>query len=283
MPAQIITMYCFFDELLKAVGHKDDKQAVLSTAEVMTVALVAAEIFTGNQQKALDFLTSHGYIKPFSKSRLNRRLHQIPEALWQVALFALAQAHQQSNPDNLFIVDTFPVAVCRNIRIKRCKIYNTLTTDAAFHGYCASKDEYFYGLKLCLIVTQAGQPVELLLVPASTADLTALHEMPLHLPAGSTLFGDSGFLDTRFEKTLNTLFGLELIVPRRKNMKQQLDEVVGFICKKIRKQVETTFSQLSERMARSIHAVTPKGFELKTMLTVLAYSINTTSPTKVAT
>ena len=39
MSIQIITMYCFFDELLKAIGHKDDPQTVLSTAEVMTVAL----------------------------------------------------------------------------------------------------------------------------------------------------------------------------------------------------------------------------------------------------
>ncbi len=52
MPETIITAYCFFDELLeellKALGHKDDAQAKLCTAEVMTVAAVAAEFFTGN-------------------------------------------------------------------------------------------------------------------------------------------------------------------------------------------------------------------------------------------
>ena len=80
MPEKIITLYCFFDELLKALGHHDDPQARLSTAEVMTLATVAAELFTCNQQAALDFLSSHGYIPLFSKSRLNRRLHAIPEA-----------------------------------------------------------------------------------------------------------------------------------------------------------------------------------------------------------
>ena len=75
MPETILTLYCFFDELLKALRHKDDAQAQRSTAEVMTIATVAAELFTGNQQKALDFLTSHGYIATFSKSRFNRRLH----------------------------------------------------------------------------------------------------------------------------------------------------------------------------------------------------------------
>ncbi len=111
MPEKIITLYCFFDELLKALGHKDDRQAQLGTAEVMTVATVAAEFFTGNQQKALDFLTSHGYVAPLSKSRFNRRLHRIPETLWQFALSLLAQIHQSANPERVHIVDTFPVPV----------------------------------------------------------------------------------------------------------------------------------------------------------------------------
>lgn len=115
MPEKIITLYCFFDELLKALGHKDDPQAQLGTAEVMTVA---AEFFTGNQHKALDFLTSHGSIAPFSKSRFNRRLHRIPETLWQFALSVLAPIHLTANPERVHVVDAFPVPVCHNIRIK---------------------------------------------------------------------------------------------------------------------------------------------------------------------
>ena len=281
MPDKIISIYCFFDELLKAVNHQDDKQAQLSTAEVMTVAVVAAEFFTGNQQLALNLLTSHGYIKAFSKSRFNRRLHQIPESFWQFAQFVLAQIHQQTNPNNTFIVDTFPVPVCRNIRIKRCKIYKAPAKGTAKHrGWCASKKEYFYGLKVCMIVTEAGLLVEMLLVPISrlrdsgaAADVRALKNMDLNLPEGSTLFGDGGFLDIPFEKALQEEAGIELIAPRRRNMKEQRDGCVAYVCRTIRKQVETTFSQLTERMARSIHAVTPRGFELKIMLTNLAFSI----------
>jgi Transposase DDE domain len=269
VPEQIITIYCFFDELLKALGHRDDPQAKLTTAEIMTIATVAAEFYTGNQQMALDFLTSHGYIRPFSKSRFNRRLHALPEALWQLALSVLAQIHQQSNPERQHIVDTFPVPVCRNIRIKRCRIYR----NGAFHGYCASKKEYFFGLKVCLIVTASGQPVEMLLSPGSTADITALRSMDLNLPSESTLFGDSGFLDTEFEAALREQADVHLVVPRRANMKEQLDGCLEYICRRCRKRVETTFSLLAERLARSIHAVRPRGFELKIMLTVLAFSI----------
>lgn len=269
MPDKIITLYCFFDELLRALGHKDDAQAKLSTAEIMTIAAVAAEFFTGNQQAALNFLSSHHYIKPFSRSRFNRRLHQLPEALWQFALSVLAHLHQQANPEGAYIVDTFPVPVCRNIRIKRGKIYR----DEAFRGYCASKKEYFFGLKVAVIVTEAGEPVELLLVPGATADISALRSMDLNLPEGSTLFGDTAFLDQAFESALREEAGLRLVVPRRANMKEQLEGCLTFLCSVRRKRVETTFSQLTQRLGRSIHAVTARGFELKVMLTVLAFSI----------
>ena len=167
-------------------------------------------------------------------------------------------------------MDTFPVPVCRNIRIKRCKIYKNTKTH---RGYCASKKEYFYGLKVCLIVTEAGQPVEFCLVPGAVADIRALRSMDLNLPDGSTLIADGGFLDTAFERELQAEADVELIAARRKNMKEQLEPCLAYICRTVRKRVETTFSQLTERMARSIHAVTPQGFELKTCLTILAFSL----------
>ena len=269
MPEKIIALYCFFDDLLQALHYRDDPQAQLSTAEIMTIAAVAAEFFTGNQQAALVFLSSHHYIRPFSKSRFNRRLHRLPETLWQFALAVLAQCHEAANPDGIYLVDTFPIPVCRNIRIKRCQIYR----DRTFRGYCSSKKEYYFGLKGALIVTAAGKPVELLLVPGATADISALRRMDLNLPEGTTLCGDSGFLDRAFEQTLAEAAGLQLVVPRRANMKDPLAGWLTYLCRACRKRVETTFSQLTERFARSLHAVTPRGFELKVMLTVLAYSL----------
>ena len=143
----------------------------------------------------------------------------------------MSQIHQQTNPDRCHIVDTFPLPVCRNIRIKRCHIYR----DEAFRGYCASKKEYYFGLKVCVIVTQDGDPVELLLSPGSTADITALRSMDLNLPDRSTLdrstlFGDTGFLDQDFEEALGKEAGINLVVPRRKNMKDQLDGCLQYIC-----------------------------------------------------
>ena len=97
--------------------------------------------------------------------------------------------------------------------------------------------------------------------------------MDIDLPQQSVLIGDKGFLDRAFESDLKEDASIHLIVPSRSNMKKQLSDLVQWVAGTMRKRVETTFSQLTQRLARSVHAVTPRGFELKIFLTVLTYAI----------
>ena len=84
MEDAIITIYCLCEDFLKAVGHRDDSQVRLSTAEVMTTPLVACAFFGGNIEASRSFLDEYAYIKKvISKSRFNRRLHAIDPSLWQ--------------------------------------------------------------------------------------------------------------------------------------------------------------------------------------------------------
>ncbi len=123
MTCQVITIYCVCDDFLKAAGWHDDVQAQMSTAEVMTVSLVASAIFDGNQEKSRRFLKEHGYIPAMlSKSQFNRRWHSVPEALWQEMLWALGQAAKQTNQEGVYAVDSVPVPVCHNIRIRRSRL-----------------------------------------------------------------------------------------------------------------------------------------------------------------
>ena len=59
----------------------------MTTAEVMTVALVAPALFCGNQERSRLFLKEHGYIRPMlSKGNFNRRLHEVPERFGKPSL-----------------------------------------------------------------------------------------------------------------------------------------------------------------------------------------------------
>ena len=269
MLLQIITIYDLCDAFLRAYGHKDDPQAKLTTAEVMTAALVAAWFFHGNQSLACQFLKEQGEMpQMLCKSRFNRRLHQIPEALWQGLFALLSQLHQQMNPDGEYIIDSCPVPVCDNLRIRRCRLYR----GEDYRGFCASKRRYFYGLKIHLVVTASGKPVEMVLTPGEVHDTPGMRSMPWDLPADSEIYADKGYTDYEFEDALADC-DLHLIAARKKNSQRPHPGHIGYLCQVIRKRVETTFSGIAEHFARSIHAVTPRGFELKIVLTVLAYSI----------
>ena len=51
MDDTIITIYCLCDEFLKAIGHgRDAPQSRLSTAEVISVPLVASTFFGGDRK-----------------------------------------------------------------------------------------------------------------------------------------------------------------------------------------------------------------------------------------
>jgi hypothetical protein len=57
-----------------------------------------------------------------------------------------AELWKATNQENLYVIDSFPMPVCDNIRIARARIYQ----DESFRGYIASKKRYFYGLKVHL-------------------------------------------------------------------------------------------------------------------------------------
>ena len=139
MDDTITTTYYLCDEFLKAIGHRDDPQVRLSTAEVMTISLVACAFFSGNLEASRSFLDQYGYIpKAISKSRFNRGLHAIEPCLWRTLFDVLAEVFKREHSEQTYVVDSLPVAVCDNIRIRRCKLYPPEEHGEAFRGYLVS-------------------------------------------------------------------------------------------------------------------------------------------------
>jgi hypothetical protein len=271
MQDTIVIIYCLCDDLLKTMQHRDDPQTKLSSAEVMTVPLVAATFFHGNQGQAQRFLQEHGYIRTsLSRSRFNRRLHALPSEVWNTLFSLLAQVFKQHNPSLDYVVDSLPVPVCDNIRIRRCQ----LLQGQEYRGYCASKRRYFYGLKVHLLITGTGAPVEFVLTPGSTSDVKALRQLTLDIPAGSTLHGDRAYTDYHEEDLLQESGAITLQPQRKKNSLRPLAPWLEFLSKPIRQRIETSFSQITRLFPKHIHAVTPRGFVLKLVCFLLAFSIS---------
>jgi hypothetical protein len=270
MDDKIIVTFCLYDDLLKAIHHQEDRQCQMNDAEIMTTALIASLFFRGNHESARAMLQQHGYIsRMVSKSQFSRRLHRIKE-LFIVLFNLLAQIWKNLNTDAIYVIDSFPIAVCDHIRIRRSKIYS----DAHFRGYQASKKRYFYGLKIHLMVTQDGQPVECFLTPGGFGDVDALKYYAYELPDGSIIYADKAYNDYEIEDLLKEVEHLHLIPIRKKNSKRALPPYSSFVQSYHRKRVETAGSLIAQLLPKSIHAVTAQGFELKVALFVIAASLN---------
>lgn len=85
-----------------------------------------------------------------------------------------------------YIVDSFPISVCKNIRISNCKIYKNREN----RGKCVSKREYFYGIKVHMITTINKEPIEVVFSPGSYHDSKVFKQFDLDLPKNSTLYAD---------------------------------------------------------------------------------------------
>ena len=135
MDYQIILVYCLCADLLKALLHREDIQCQMSDAEVMTTGLVAALYFGGKHKLACTFLQEQGYIPNMvSKRQFSRRL-QLLDYLFLTLFRVLGESFKALNEESVYIIDSAPVAVCDNIRIRRNKIYS----DKEHRGYQAIK------------------------------------------------------------------------------------------------------------------------------------------------
>jgi Transposase DDE domain len=250
--------------------HQEDRQCQMNDAEIMTTAFIAALFFRGNHESARAMLQQHGYIPHMvSKSRFSRRLHRIKDIF--ISLFdLLGQTWKTLNTDSIYVIDSLPIAVCDNIRIRRSKIYS----DENFRGYQASKKRYFYGLKIHLMVTQDGQPVECFLTHGGFGDVDALKYYAYELPDGSIIYADKAYNDYEIEDLLKEVEHIHLIPIRKKNSKRAVSPSISFVQSYYRKRVETAGSLIEQLLPKSIHAVTSQGFELKVALFVVASSLN---------
>lgn len=269
METQIIFFYCAADDLFKSMYVKEDKQIHMNNAEVVTVALTASLFFGGNWEKARIFLKEHGYIPHMlSKSRLCRRLHAIPEEFWQELPFVLPGIKYEIEETKEFIIDSFPIPACDNIRIAR----RHLLRGEQYRGKCVSKRRYFLGLKAHILMTIHYHPVEWILTPGSESDVKALHRFNLNIPEKSSLYADSAYTDYVEEDLLLESQGIKFFAQRKSNSKRMRAGFLEFLITNVRKKIETGFSLLTNLFPKSIHAVTDQGFMLKCALFISAFS-----------
>ena len=265
-----LAIYCFIDDLLKSLEHREDVRAEVTDAEVITIALVAMIYFGGNFERSRLVLHELGLIRRLlSRSRLNRRLHRLSDLIGLV-FHQFGSVIKDLNWESRYLLDSFPVAVCDNIRIKRCR----LVRNENYRGYLASKRRYFYGVKVQVITTADGIPVEFCVLPGKFADLEGLAHLALEFPPEAHLIADSAYTNYEWEDYLLEEERINLLVQRKNNTRRGIEPSMEDYKTIFRKRIETAFGDLMKMFPKKIHVTSFKGFVLKISLFLFAFQID---------
>lgn len=260
----IVTVYVVLDDVLKAMGYKDDCRATMSNAEVLTVGIVAAKYFQNHHERALQVLHGEGYVSQLSLSRFNRRLHALQEVLWQVMLVL----SDLLATGTVFIIDTLPIPVCKRVRASRCR----KVQGKAYRGDCAAKQEHYFGWQLHLVCDAAGVPVSFELLPARWDELTLVHDRLAPLSEGSSVVADKGYISAT-DQPLSYIYAQVRLIPKhRRNMTDNSPEDAALI-RQHRLRIESVNSQLEKMGIQRLHARTNSGVALKILASLVALAL----------
>jgi hypothetical protein len=265
-----LAIYCFIDDFLKASGHREDSRIEVTDAEIITIAIAAMLHFGGNFEKSRLILHELGLMRRLlSRSRFSRRMNRLMDLIYRL-FHQLGAALKDMHWESRYLLDSFPVAICDNIRIDRCRIVE----DEQYRGKMTSKRRYFYGVRVQLLATLDGIPLEFCILPGACSDLQGLAELALDLPEQAELFVDSGYNFYEWEDYLRDSHELQLQVPRKSNSKRGREPYLEIHKSLMRKYIETTIGEISKLFPKKIHATNLNGFLLKIALFLFAYQID---------
>jgi len=267
---KVIAIYCIVDDMLKAIKHPEDIRRRISDSEVITTALVSAVYFGGHHDHAIGFMRATGMIpEMLSDSRFSRRVHKIGQLMIEL-LLALGNMFKNMTAELEYILDSFPVAACDNIRILRSK----LLRGKKWRGYTASMRRYFYGVKVQLLISRTGVPIRFCFVPGKQGDAKALERMIKGLPAESRIYADSAYTNYMVEDMMRNNHFIFLRSQRKHNSKRPDSALEAKLTTTRRKQVEAIISNIKKMFPKTIHAVTLNGFLIKLTLFIFAAQLH---------
>lgn len=241
----IVTMFCLIDDAINAhLGPRRLRQRGplprLADSEVLTMEVVG-EYLGLTQDKALfDYFRRH-YAHFFpALAKLHRttfvrqaaNLWKLKEALWQSLV-------SQTYCDTGFaIVDSFPVAVCKFARAKKCRSFR----GEAAYGKDHTIKQTFYGFRFHVRVCWAGVVTRIIVAPADLSDLAVVEELTAETEG--YCIGDRAYWKPELRKQLSKQ-GVEMLAPYKKRSLDPTPEWSSWLSG-IRYRIETVFSQIVE-------------------------------------
>ena len=147
--------------------------------------------------------------------------------------------------ENVFLTDSKPLAICEYARSAQTSISQEVDYAQPSYGYCASKQEHYYGYKLHSMHTAEGVMAHLDLSPAHQHDVNFLYDLQDKL-FNSMLICDKGYLSQDWQQRFKTRNNTLLYCPKRRNQRSTTPHFIALF-DRARRQVERTYAQLKDQ------------------------------------
>ena len=150
-------------------------------------------------------------------------------------------------------MDTLPVPICHVARRFQRRIFRTESVGAFPEptlGYCAAKDERYFGFKDGLRITDYGLSVHAPLLPAYGHDSTCCDSLLAGVPAATRVLADAAFIGLDRQQHLQQNHHIHLLTPLKGNMRRTEGRkpfVAPAWAQRLRRRIETVYAQLVQR------------------------------------
>lgn len=227
----VIVIYCLIeDELYPAFlkQHGRPRRAgfppALSDSECLTIELVGQYLGSTRQKQLYGHMHDRfGAWFPALRSRgaFTRQCAN----LWQVKAWRHQQVveHLGGHQAACQVMDTLPVPICHVARRFQRRIFRTESVGAFPEptlGYCAAKDERYFGFKGGLRITDYGLIVQAPLLPAYGHDSTCCDPLLAGVPVATRVRADAAFIGLDRQQHLQQNHHLHLLTPLKGNMRR---------------------------------------------------------------
>jgi hypothetical protein len=175
----IIAVYCLVDDVFKSLTSSQAIRARgfapgLSDAEVIAMEIIAEYQGIDTDQAIWEYFHRHwrawfpGLPGRSSFVRHSANLWGYKQLIQKELAIQLGAFE-----DDVHLIDSLPMRLCCVTYASRCQSFQGI----ASHGYCAAKDEHFYGFRGHFNVSLNGVITELTITPANGDERTALWEI----------------------------------------------------------------------------------------------------------
>jgi hypothetical protein len=269
----IIMTYIFVDKNFNEVSknltfRRRGEAPALTDVEVITMEIVGEYLGFGSDKRIWSYFKHH-WLAYFPT--LGCRSSFVRQSANLVTIKNLLQQHisgKLTQDKDLFLFDGFPIPICHIKRYKRCK---TGLRSSGGIGYCAAKDQKYFGFKGHIIITQEGVTKTMDIAAANIDERDVLPELTKNMTGD--IIADKGLIRPVLTDQLKSQ-GINLHTPLRSNMVDSRPKSLISQMINMRRIVETTIGQLVDRFKiQSIKAKNLWHLSVKIGRKILAHTI----------